>query len=115
MHIETMLSIEDIPRDAIFECSHPGPCDADVENWCATLGLTVDRQAAIDCLTGYGAWDREELAAKSDTDLAEIVLWIAAGDFREYLTAVEAGDYEVNPITGEPQTDTGSDVFVLEG
>jgi hypothetical protein len=85
------LYVEDFPEDCIGGCSHPGPCDADVEFWREHLSFSVPRNIAIKGLRGYGAWTREELEAKTDEQLANIVLWLACGDFSD-----------------------GSDVFCLE-
>jgi hypothetical protein len=77
------LYVEDFPPNCIQDCSHPGPCDDDVRVWRNTLEFTVPREQAINGLLGYGAWTREELEAKSDKQLAEIVLWLACGDFSD--------------------------------
>ena len=74
---------EDVPELAILDCSHPGDCAEDVAFWRKRLSFTVPAELARKTLKGYGAWSAEELAAKSDTQLAETVLWIACGNFRD--------------------------------
>ena len=108
------LYIEDIPRDAIEDMAHPGDCEPDVRRWRAELGFTVDRAGAIDCLEAYGAWERPELEAMDDEDLAIRCLWIAANDFQEHLTMIERGDFRRDPTTGQIETNAGSDVWVME-
>lgn len=74
---------EDIPEECVTECTHPGECDADVIRWREKLGFTVSRPDAIRGLRMYGAWSPEELAVKTDEELAEIVLWVACGSIKE--------------------------------
>jgi hypothetical protein len=71
--------IKPLPKEAINDCHHPGPCDSDVESWQEELDFMADRDQMINYLKPYGAWDDEELAAKTDQELAQIVLWLAAG------------------------------------
>lgn len=99
IHVESALLITQLPVECIEDCSAPGPVDDAVTYWRERLGFTVNRDRAISALEAYDAWDAATLAAKSDQDLAEIVLWIACGDFAEY---------RVSPETG------GSDVFILD-
>jgi len=42
-----------------------------------------DREAAREFFAGFGAWEREEIAAWSDTELDALILQFAAGDLRE--------------------------------
>lgn len=94
------LLIEELPQDCIDACSHSGDCTADVQAWRESLPFEIeDREKVICGLLGYGAWDREELDALSDEELAEKVLWLACCDFSEY---------QVDPER------YGSDVFTLE-
>jgi hypothetical protein len=72
-----------LPEDCIADCSHSGPCDADVEYWRRRLDFEVPREAAIAYFREFGAWTAEELAAKTDEELAELVLWSACCDIRE--------------------------------
>ena len=72
-----------LPEDCIGDCSHAGPCDTDVEYWRKRLDFTVPRETAIGYLREFGAWTAEELAARTDDELAEVVLWSACCDFRE--------------------------------
>lgn len=43
-----------------------------------------ERQQARDYFRGFGAWDSEEIAAWSDSELDALVLQYAAGSLREY-------------------------------
>jgi hypothetical protein len=107
----------DLPSDCIADCSAPGQRDADVARWREVLGFTVDRQDAIRGLAEYGAWSTVELASMGDHALAEIVLWLAAGNFAEYEhEARELGIDPRVPIDERPEFDPryGSDVFTLD-
>lgn len=73
----------ELPADCVRDCSHAGQCDADVAFWRAQLDFQVPRDLAIAYLAEFGAWERADLMAKGDDDLADIVLWIACGDLRE--------------------------------
>ena len=101
LHVDRELTIDDLPKDCIEDCTWPG-CDAApaCQHWRQELGFTVDRERAIGCLADYGAWERDELAASSDEDLAEKVLWLACGSFSEW--------------DGTEDCACGSDIFVLE-
>jgi hypothetical protein len=54
-----------------------------VAYWRARLDFTVPRDTAIAYLRDFCAWTAEELAAKTDDELAEVVLWSACSDIRE--------------------------------
>ena len=113
MHVDRELLITDVPREAIMECSAPGQVDEDVTYWREQLNLTVNRERAIECLAGYGAWERDDLNGRTDDDLAEIVLWLACGNFAEYITECEADG--LDPFDGEyHESNCGSDTFVLD-
>ena len=75
--------LREIPKEAAEDCSHSGDCGADVESWVRELNFEVPRDLAIKWLRDFGAWDDEELAATSDSDLAERVFWLACGDINE--------------------------------
>lgn len=97
MHIECEILRGDLPDDCVADCSAPGQDASDaVSYWRRRLDLTVNRDRAIRCLTGYGAWD--DLETWDDARLAETVLWLACANFSEF---------DVNP-------GGGSDVFCLE-
>lgn len=72
-----------IPAEAVHDMTQPGPVDDAVEYWRDRLNFEVPRELAIHYLREFGAWDHDDLTAMDDTDLARIVLWIAAGDIRE--------------------------------
>ncbi len=68
-----------IPEEAIGDCSHPGPCDADVAYWVPLLGLdTIDRKVIETELQEYGAWD--DLSTVDLKTLHERLVWVACGD-----------------------------------
>jgi hypothetical protein len=115
MHIDYIIYIQDIPRECVEDCSGPGPADGAVAYWLEELKFSVNRERAIDCLRGYGAWEPEELLDASDETLASRVLWLACGNFSEYITAAERAGidpYGDMPDAFEPNA--GSDIFVLE-
>ena len=99
LHVDYVLEIEQLPDECILDIAQPGPADAVVAHWREQLGFTVNRERAIGCLLGYGAWGAADLAADTDETIAECVLWLAALNFREY------------QMGGE---DAGSDIFALE-
>lgn len=80
---ENGFFVGEFPEDCIRSCHHQGSCDDDVSYWRKVLGFKVPRQKAIDYLKEYGAWSVEEMEEWSDDDLAERVLWLAAGDIQE--------------------------------
>lgn len=100
MHVSYDLSIDQLPRECIDDCGKgPGAKDAAVDHWLKELSFTVDRDRAVDCLAGYGAWTREEMADEDDATIAGRILWLACSTFAEY----------------DPEDDRcGSDIFVLE-
>ena len=115
IHVDRELLIEELPRECIDACSASGAVDGAVAYWREALGFTVNRANAIEAIAQYGAWERDDLASRDDVDLAEIVLWLAAGDFSEYIT--EAEDAGVDPYN-RPSVDVfepncGTDVFTI--
>ena len=68
------------------ECSHPGPCDADVAALVKTPAIArqLRRIPNVDLvaeLQKYGAWDAQELADRAANDRR--IVWIAAGNITE--------------------------------
>ena len=116
IHVSYDLALQDLPRECIEDCARPGPADAAVAHWRETLQFSVDREKAVNCLVGYGAWEREELEADDDNNIAERVLWLACGNFNEYL--IEAEEAGFDPFTDDRPDDfepsAGSDIYVLE-
>jgi hypothetical protein len=114
LHVDHVLNLSDLPRECIADCSGPGSADAAVDYWRDRLGFTVDRDRTMRCLAGYGAWEPEELAAEDADTLAARVLWLACGDFNEYLGECERAEVDPDdpPDTFHPSSD--SDIFVLE-
>lgn len=115
----TIISITDLPRECIDDCSTPGQAaDEPVGHWrrdpvVGALLDGLDDDAMRECLRAYGAWDDEELA--DDEQNRQRVLWLACGDFSEYIAECE--DAGVDPF-GECPEDfepgCGSDIFCLE-
>lgn len=73
----------EFPADCVADCSASGQVYDAVHLWALELEFSVPRDLAIRYLREYGAWTAEELAEKTDTQLAETVLWIACGDISE--------------------------------
>jgi hypothetical protein len=69
--------LREFPEECVSDCSHSGPCDSDVEYWRKRLDFIAPRDQAINYLREFGAWTPEEMAAKSDEELAETILWSA--------------------------------------
>jgi hypothetical protein len=109
MHINHTLYIEDLPRDCIEDCSAIGDVLEVVTYWREKLNFSVDRESAVACLKGYGAWDDEQLAASSNDEIANRILWLACCDFSEYNKWCER-----NPNKSPLDAAYGSDTFVLE-
>ncbi len=97
LHVDYVLSIEDLPQECIDDCSGQGSVDDAVGYWIDKLGFTVDAERARRCLKGYGAWDSDELADEDQN--TRRVLWLACGTFSDFQAS---GDRE------------GSEIFVLE-
>lgn len=101
LHITDYITIDQLPAECIRDCTTPGQdASPSARYWRETLGLTVDRDRAIQCIQGYGGWTHEEITAKGDEELAEIILWLACGDFHEW--------------DGTEDSPAGSDIFSLE-
>lgn len=76
--------VGELPQECILQCSAPGPCDAAVTKWREALEFSVPREKAIAYIRETGGWPAEELVLMKDKTLADIVLWIACGDMREF-------------------------------
>jgi len=98
IHVDYALTYSQLPDLCIADCSAPGSIDDVVAYWREELGFTVNRKLALRYLQDQGAWERDELAAENDETLAERILWLACGDFREWV---------------ETNGNSGSDVFFL--
>ena len=71
-------------------CSHPGPCDADVEALVKTPAMTrqllqIDYADIVAELREYGAWDDVELRDRPANELR--IVWIAAGNIMDEINA----------------------------
>lgn len=90
-YVNVTRLISDIdPAELSASVAERGP-DAGPETWGnarseATARPVIDpadRAAVSEFFAGFGAWDREEIAAWSAADLDALVLQYAAGDLRE--------------------------------
>lgn len=104
IHVSYSLSYDELPLECINDCSGSGDVTEAVVFWTERLGFTVERGPAIQCLSGYGVWEDEELTSASDEWLAQRILWIACCDFHEFLL------WE----SKHPDSRFGTDLFVLE-
>lgn len=109
MHIDKYICMEDLPEECIRDCAASGDVTEAVKAWAEELDFTVDRERAIQTLQGYGAWSLGELNDAPDDILAERILWLACGDFSEFMVWQER-----NPDADPADADYGSNVFVLE-
>jgi len=99
LHVKSEIMIDQLSAECIRDCTQPGQAaDAPVQHWRELLDFTVDRDNAIKCLSGYGAW--ENLDQETDNDLAERILWLTCCNFAEY--------------DGTEDSPCGSDIFILE-
>lgn len=70
-----------LTMDQAQSCSHPGPCDADVEWMADRLADQTDKWSPGTLaaeLRGYGAWDDDELADHGAN--VQRMVWIACND-----------------------------------
>jgi len=81
---EVQLSIEDA-----MSAHHQGDCEESstavvkgIREWSAD-GLGIPRQGMIEGLLEYGAWDKDELEAKTDEQLEVIIVWLVSADIQE--------------------------------
>jgi hypothetical protein len=77
-----------ITKAQALQGSHPGPCDADIQELLAVPSIRrqfkkIDPDMIRAELSEYGAWDEEEL--NNIPDNQERILWIACGDIRDEL------------------------------
>ena len=79
-----------IPGECALDCSHSGPCDADVARWVPRVRAQIAEDAFPNGptpdiiraeLADYGAWDAEELA-NDGANFARLI-WIAACNVAE--------------------------------
>jgi hypothetical protein len=76
-----------LPAECIADCSGPGPADEAVSFWVDRLGFDGPAWLFRSHLSGYGAWDANELADHEQN--RQRVLWIWACDCSE-----SPGDYD---------------------
>lgn len=75
----------DLPQECIDACSHGGRCDDDVAFWVKELdfenGLPI--KMAKRWIQATGGWTQEELDEMSNSEIAEITLWILCSNIKE--------------------------------
>lgn len=109
IHVDYDLDISEVPAECIRDCSSSGDVSDAVSYWREELDFSVNRENAIACLSGYGAWEDDELAAMTDDDIAERILWIACCNFSEQR------HWEAeNPGQPPENSSSGTSCFVLE-
>lgn len=88
--------LKPIPYECISDCSGSGRKDDQVEYWTEELGFDkgLPREKAIDWLREFGAWEVEELEGKSDTELAQIVLWEFCNELRDQANEIPEEELE---------------------
>jgi len=88
-------SIAEIGQDAA-KSTWQAACD-DAEDYAAFLDTEEKRDAFRDHLRGFGAWDDDEIAAYSQTELTALFMQMVSGDMRDAsLDAIDPDwdDYE---------------------
>lgn len=73
----------ELPDQAVYDCSHAGQCDADVDHWQSRI-IRPDKctpEALRAELDEYGAWDDDELS--DDSANWRRIVWIAASNAKE--------------------------------
>ena len=79
-----------LPGQCVLDCSHSGPCDADVNRWvdrvraqvaADNFALSPNAENISAELAEYGAWDEEQLA--DDEQNWHRLVWIAANNIAE--------------------------------
>ena len=73
-----------IPEECVKDCTHMGPCDADVKYWREKLNFEVPRQLAILYIKDIGAYEEEETEEMTHEELAEYILWCVCFDIKEH-------------------------------
>jgi hypothetical protein len=106
MKILYELNYAQLPKECIQDCSRSGDVSNQVKYWRIKLNFQVCRNNAIRCLEGYGAWD--DLESASDETIAERVLWLACGDFSEYLRWCEQEGKDPDADDLDPPAGTGN-------
>ena len=72
----------EMPNESINACSHPGPCDDDVEYWHGQIDLShIPDDMLSSELRRYGVWDDEELADRQENE--HRIIWIAARNIQD--------------------------------
>ncbi len=118
--------IDDVDPFAFSHSQAEGGKNAGPDTWNAAKSEATERPLDIDdragvkeYFAGFGAWDREEIAAWSDAELDALVLQYASGDLRE-LQDLCPGDGlgDINWTEAEELSQAGTvggHLFVHEG
>jgi hypothetical protein len=104
------IDINDLSRECIEGCSHSGQCFSDVEFWRRKLNFRVNKESAIRYLSQTGGWTLEELNEHTNDGLANKILWLACGEFSEYIFECEAKNIDPFKNT-DYQSNCGSSWF----
>lgn len=84
VHCDLELFRDDLPPQCIADCTQQGmDASDDVTFWRNELNFTVNRENAERCLYGYGAWEKDEIDAWDEYEIAERILWLACGSFND--------------------------------
>ena len=88
--------LKPIPSDCIKDCSGSGRKDDQVEYWTEELGFDkgLPREKAEAFLREFGAWEADELAMKTDTELAQMILWEFCNELRDQAYEISDEDLE---------------------
>ena len=99
-----------LPAECIVACSGSGKKDDEVAYWVDELKFDANfpRERAIKYLKEFGAWSEDELKAKTDTELAQIVLWVFCGNLYEEAVEKSRKDDEWGD-KGDPRKDWTED------
>ena len=100
-----------IPGYCVVDCSGSGSKDDEVAMWVDELKFDIGlpRDAAIEHLEQYGAWNKEELESKTDNELAQILLFLFCEDIYEQAHEMAEDEPDVEAL-GDP-SDWDDDIW----
>ena len=99
--------IRKIPDECVNDCVVPGhDATAACSRWVEALNFKegLDIPMAKAYLKSLGAWTENEIRALSDTEVAEMILWVVCGDIVDGQTLITIGDegrFEESNVTEE--------------
>jgi len=76
---ESGIILGRVEDQAVHDCSHQGPCDADVAYWQPQVTWLAEAAALRRYVASYGC----EVEGRSEETIRELALWLACGDLRE--------------------------------